>query len=466
MIAASDRGTHISTLRRARAVSGAGGKLEKPIRYDRAPAGGCVVCESDAHASDTTTHAPASARMPVLIMRDDGVASVSPQVAACGAGLSASRVSQLPFAKDCVQRAHEVCDLPPRVWEQTHMGDESGGAMSSTNPPTMRPEKGRSIARSNARDGSIPRSGSAARVKNGNGRGAAGTSNGPSNGRRLANGLGWLSIGLGLAELVAPDSVARLIGVKPTGTTRALLRFAGVRELGVGVGILSRRQQKRWVASRVGGDMMDLALLGVAFRADRTESGRAAAATVAVVGVTALDVLCARQLPNGGASDEEQAAQEPKGIRVKRSVTVNRPLEDVYAFWHDFQNLPRFMEHLESVEITGERRSHWKAKAPAGTTVEWDAEVTGDWENELIAWRSVGTAPVHNEGIVHFSTAPGGRGTEVHVDLRYDPPGGSFTAAIAKLFGEEPGVQIADDLGRFKQVMETGEVGLSDATEI
>jgi uncharacterized membrane protein len=122
------------------------------------------------------------------------------------------------------------------------------------------------------------------------------------------------------------------------------------------------------------------------------------------------------------------------------------------------------MKHLESVTVTGTGRSHWKAKAPGGASVEWDAETTIDQPNEVIAWRSVANSDVNNEGVVRFTDAPGGRGVEVHVDLRYDPPGGKLGALFAKVFGEEPGIQIADDLRRFKQVMEIGEPMMSDAT--
>ena len=145
-------------------------------------------------------------------------------------------------------------------------------------------------------------------------------------------------------------------------------------------------------------------------------------------------------------------------------MTINRSPEEIYHFWRDFQNLPRFMDHLESVDVLDERRSHWRAKAPAGKTVEWDAEIIEDRPNELIAWRSLENADVPNTGSVRFVPAPGGRGTEVHVELKYDPPGGAVGVAIAKLFGEEPNQQVATDLRRFKQVMETGEVVQSDAS--
>jgi len=149
---------------------------------------------------------------------------------------------------------------------------------------------------------------------------------------------------------------------------------------------------------------------------------------------------------------------------VKKAITVNRPPEDLYQYWHDFENLPHFMDHLESVQVTGAGRSHWKAKGPAGTTVEWDAEVVDDRPNELIAWRSLDGAAVDNAGSVRFKPAPGGRGTEVHVELRYDPPGGALGATVAKLFGEDPTQQAPDDLRHFKQVIETGERAISDAT--
>lgn len=152
------------------------------------------------------------------------------------------------------------------------------------------------------------------------------------------------------------------------------------------------------------------------------------------------------------------------GIRVRKSITVNRPADEVYGFWRNFENLPRFMKHLESVQMTGDRRSHWTAQAPAGTTVEWDAETTEDRPNELIAWRSVEGADVPNAGVVRFVPAPGGRGTEVHVDLRYDPPAGKLGKLVAKLFGEEPSQQVDGDLRRFKQVLEIGEVVYSDAS--
>ncbi len=151
-------------------------------------------------------------------------------------------------------------------------------------------------------------------------------------------------------------------------------------------------------------------------------------------------------------------------IHARRSVTINRDRDEVYRYWRDLDRLPTFMIHLDSVKQRDDRRSHWVANAPAGRHVEWDAEIVEDRPSELIQWQSTDGSDVPNGGAVRFVDAPGGRGTEVHVDLHYDPPGGRLGATIAKVFGEEPEQQLRDDLRRFKQVMEVGEVVLSDGS--
>ena len=150
-----------------------------------------------------------------------------------------------------------------------------------------------------------------------------------------------------------------------------------------------------------------------------------------------------------------------KGILAERSVTLNIAKEQLYRIWRNFENLPRFMQHLQRVDVdeaTGGKRSHWVAKAPLDREVEWDAEITDEWENKHISWHSLPGSIVDSMGSVHFSDAPGGRGTTVHVRMQYNPPGGSMGAAIARLFGEEPGQQLRNDLRTFKQMMETGEI--------
>ncbi len=147
-----------------------------------------------------------------------------------------------------------------------------------------------------------------------------------------------------------------------------------------------------------------------------------------------------------------------RGEKVVESVTLNRPAGDVYRYWRDLENLSKVMKHLESVRVTDDRRSHWVARGPLGFRAEWDAEVINDRPGELIAWRSLPGSQVDTAGSVHFSPAPGGRGTEVRVELKYNPPGGKGGALIAKLFGEAPEWTLREDLRRFKQQMEAGEV--------
>lgn len=150
-----------------------------------------------------------------------------------------------------------------------------------------------------------------------------------------------------------------------------------------------------------------------------------------------------------------------EGIHVERAVTINRPKDQLFRIWRNFENLPRFMEHLKSVRVEPDSngmRSHWVATAPLGREIEWDAEVTEERENEYLAWKSLPGSPVESMGNVHFIAAPGGRGTIVRVIMQYNPPAGSMGAALAKFFGEEPSQQVRDDLRHFKQIMETGEI--------
>jgi uncharacterized membrane protein len=161
-------------------------------------------------------------------------------------------------------------------------------------------------------------------------------------------------------------------------------------------------------------------------------------------------------------NSENVSVPAGRGIKLEKSVTINRPPEELYRFWRNFENLPRFMNHLESVSETGAGRSHWVAKAPAGSTVEWDAEIYNEKEGEMIAWRTLEGADVASAGSVHFERAPGGRGTLMRVVLKYDPPAGKLGALVARLFGENPEQQIEEDLRRFRQLMETGEIATTE----
>lgn len=144
-------------------------------------------------------------------------------------------------------------------------------------------------------------------------------------------------------------------------------------------------------------------------------------------------------------------------VHVSKSLTINKSPAELYSFWRNFENLPKFMTHLESVKVIDDKRSHWKAKAPVVSSVEWDAEITSEQENVRIGWRSLEGADVPNSGVVEFLPTSN-RGTQVKVSLTYEAPGGAFGAMFAKLFGEEPSQQVYGDLYRFKSLMEAGEV--------
>lgn len=279
---------------------------------------------------------------------------------------------------------------------------------------------------------------------------------------RLARALGWFSLGLGLAELVAPRRLGRLIGVD--GGRRGTLRAFGLREIVTGLGILGQARVPAWLWARTGGDVLDLAYLGSTLYSRKRNRNRVAIATAAVLGVAVLDLLSSRQMSRRRGV-LQRAVPKKRVIEVDKTITVNRPPEEVYAFWHDFENFPRFMTHLESVEITGQGRSHWKAKAPAGRTVEWDAIIVDDQPNQRIAWETVAGSGIDHTGMVRFQSAPGNRGTEVRVELRYAPPAGRLGSTLAKLFGEEPEQQIQADLRAFKSVMETGEIARAKPTD-
>lgn len=158
-----------------------------------------------------------------------------------------------------------------------------------------------------------------------------------------------------------------------------------------------------------------------------------------------------------GAALVEMRPRQRASIRVSKTFTINVPPDEVYRFWRQLDNLPRFMRHLESVEPLGGRISHWIARGPAGLRVQWDAEMIEDTP-QRISWRSLDRADVPNSGTVEFRPAPGHRGTELRVRLQYDPPGGKAGKWFAKLFGEEPAQQLYDDLRRVKSLMETGEI--------
>jgi len=217
---------------------------------------------------------------------------------------------------------------------------------------------------------------------------------------------------------------------------------------------------ERW-ASALGGAA--LAAYGIKQLKDRSPSGAAltAAGTALIYrGATGhCPMYSAAGISTADRRDDTRAALSgPRGVNVQEAVTINRPADELYRFWRSFEQLPSFMDHLVSVTQLDQCRSHWVAKAPAGSTVEWNAEIINEIPGELIGWRTLDGSEVVSAGSVCFKPAPGGRGTEVRVRLQYDPPGGKLGSTIAWMFGEEPSQTIREDLRRFKRLMETGEI--------
>jgi uncharacterized membrane protein len=270
-------------------------------------------------------------------------------------------------------------------------------------------------------------------------------------GSKLSRGLGWFSLGLGLTEIAAPKALARVIGVDPNGRTSTTLRVFGMREILAGIGVLMQPRRSLPLWARVAGDLLDLSAIAYAAKAKRTRVERLAAAFIAVAGVTALDVIA------GQRAGSRRSVDDP----VIYSITINRPVAEVYAFWRQFENLPQFMTYLESVTQRGPGRSHWVAKLPIGGTVAWDAEIIEDRPNELIAWRTVEGATLQHRGEVMFAQTPGRDMTEVRVKLELAVLGTPPSPVLAKLLTKP---QIKGDLVRLKQVLETGEIVRSDAS--
>jgi uncharacterized membrane protein len=216
---------------------------------------------------------------------------------------------------------------------------------------------------------------------------------------------------------------------------------------------------ERW-ASALGG----AALTAYAIKQlkDRTPVGAALAAAGTALIYRGATGHCAMYAAAGintadDRSETKHALAGARGVNVEEAFTINRSPEELYAFWRNFEQLPRFMDHLVSVRQLDHQRSHWVARAPAGRKVEWDAEIINEIPNELIGWRTLDGSDVVSAGSVRFKRAPGGRGTEVRVRLQYEPPAGKVGATIAWLLGHEPSQTIREDLRRLKQLMEAGE---------
>ncbi|MBV9720380.1 MAG: SRPBCC family protein [Mycobacterium sp.] len=274
----------------------------------------------------------------------------------------------------------------------------------------------------------------------------------------LVKGLGGVSLGLGISEILAPGKVAAAAGIDDTSRSRSVIRALGLRECAHAAALLFGPPKLVW--TRVVGDILDVTLFGVALaKSGNSRRRRGAASAVALAAIGAADLYAALRTTR---HDGRHANAAPHRS-LRAAVTVRRTPEDVYRFWRDLENLPSFMYHLQSVTDSGDH-SHWVANAPIGQSAEWDAQITDDVPNQRIAWQSMPKASVEHSGSVEFSPAPDDNGTEVRVTIGYRLPGGLLGKAVATAFGESPEQQVSDDLRRFKQILETGQVMRSDGS--
>ncbi len=278
---------------------------------------------------------------------------------------------------------------------------------------------------------------------------------------QMAKALGWFSLGLGLAQVAAPRQVAQLIGLPGDEEDQRVMRLVGAREIASGVRHPGSGQTHALVVepSRRGCHGPG-ACSRSAMDSPRTDKDRVATATLAVLGITAADLLASTRMT--AEPNAPYQAMQARDVHATAAVTVQAPINEVFGYWDGFQSLPRFMSDAASVQITGDRQSHWRLSAPAGLSLEWDAQITDSRPNEEISWRTADGASVTAEGVVRFRTAPGNRGTQVIFDARFSPPGGELGKKIAQPLADALGTKIGNDLRRFKQLVELGEIVHSD----
>lgn len=257
-----------------------------------------------------------------------------------------------------------------------------------------------------------------------------------------------VSTALAAVALIRPRQTARAVGLRSPGLVRAV----GAQEAIAAAGLAIRPHSPGFLWLRAGGDVMHLGILAGALARKRSARGRLIAAMTAVGATLVADVRAARR----------QTESTPGGaLHTRSTVTINRPPEDVYELWRDLERLPEQLSHVAQVTVLDGARSHWTAHGPAGADVEWDAVIVADEPGTRIAWRSIVDAGIPNSGIVSFQ--PHGGATEMTVDIEFSLPAGGAAATVARLLGEHPDEQLDDDLRRFKQVAETGQVLRSDA---
>jgi uncharacterized membrane protein len=275
--------------------------------------------------------------------------------------------------------------------------------------------------------------------------------------------LGLLSIALGVTALLAPRVVSRAAGMSERPL---LLRAVGARELASGVGLLTRGSRTPWLWSRVLGHAFDATLVGsAALRpGGGTRRGRGLGALAIVAAIGAVDLMVSHRHSRRArqAEGEQPATGETiaggREAYFEQAIVVGKSPQECYAFWRDFSNLPRFIPMLETVTMKDHRTSHWVVQMPGGGKLEWDAQITEDREGERIAWHSLPGSTMKHAGTVRFEPAPGGRGCIVRALVHFQPPLGLTGRSFAKAVGRDPTGHGRENLRRFKQLIETGEI--------
>jgi uncharacterized membrane protein len=268
-----------------------------------------------------------------------------------------------------------------------------------------------------------------------------------------ARSLGILSLALGAGALLMPGGLARLGGLDPH---RRLLPWVGLRELAAGVGLMSSRNPTPWLWSRVVGDGMDLAVILGSLLSGRNPRRLSAGVTAAVVGaITAIDVRECLRSARSSANSRQGSAPD---ALISASIIVSKTSQECYDFWRDPENMTRISPMVESVTVLDSRTSRWCIRSPLGQRIEWDSKITGEIAGERLSWRSVDGGGLYYAGVIRFERATGDRGTLVSLSAHLRVPGGSAGIGLAKLLGTNPRSEIREDLRRFKQLLETGEI--------
>jgi uncharacterized membrane protein len=273
---------------------------------------------------------------------------------------------------------------------------------------------------------------------------------------KLSQGLGFFSIGLGLAELIAPHYLSRAIGV--TERHSVLMRAMGVREISNGLAVLAEPEESRWMWGRVAGDALDLGLLGLALiSAPRRERIRVMGAIASVAGVTVLDLLCARHNEHNSYRTSLRKLSDGRGIRVQKSLLMNAPAAEIYSFCRELNNLPRIIPGISSVHHSDKGNLRFVTDGLLRKDATWDFTFIEERPNELISWRLLGDTPFENAGSIRFIELPGKCGTIVRVEMLLNPIPGRLGESMVSI-SNQPAFHLSEALRRLKALVETGEI--------